>query len=121
MPPTELLRPPIGGPGAKSVVSAPGELEPFSESWSELLPDVFVLPAAVEAAQATADEGPGPWPPVIPDDPPDDPTDAPAVAPRATAAVPATPPCRGPLQTLARFLRQVKTRRSTVVSEYSVE
>jgi hypothetical protein len=114
MPRTEPPRSPAGGPRIGSAPDAPA---PSTESWPELLPDVFVLPAAVEAEQAAADEGPGPWPPVIPDDP----AEVPSVAPRATAAVPPPPPRRRPLEALTSLLRRVKTRRSGVVSEYPVE
>jgi hypothetical protein len=126
MPRTESFSPPAGPPGndrrdrldrldrPDNVESAPDAAATLSESWSELMPDVFVLPAAVEAAQATADEGPGPWPPVVADDP----VDAPPLVPKATAATPAIPPRNQPqpLQALKRLLRQIR-----VVSEYRAE
>jgi len=119
MPRTESSSPPAGPPSDRrercdNVDSAPEAAAPLSESWSELMPDVFVLPAAVEAAQATADEGPGPWPPVVADDS----EDAPLIAPEAAAAVPAIPPRtqHQPLQALKRLLRQIR-----VVSEYRAE
>jgi hypothetical protein len=105
MPRTDSLRPSAGAPHGEDVDPAPASPAPLSESWSELTPDVFVLPAAVEAAQATADEGPGPWPPVVADDP----ADAPMATPKATAALPAVPPRGQALQALERLLRRVKT------------
>jgi len=124
MPRTESFRPPAGPAGADRgdhVESGPEASPTLSEAWSELMPDVFVLPAAVEAAQATADEGPGPWPPVVADDPVDaqDSVAARSMASRATAAVPAIPPASQPLQALKRLLGQVKARRRGVVSEYT--
>jgi hypothetical protein len=100
----------------RDVGSGPHAAAPSTESWSELSSDVFALPAAVEAAQASLDEGPGPWPPEIADDP----AEPPAKAPRA-AAVPVTLARRRPLDALKGFLRRVKTRRRAVVSEYSAE
>lgn len=96
------------------------ELDPelpalVDDAWSEQQ-DVYVLPAAVEAERAIADEGPGVWPPVIPDDPVEAPIAARETAPAAPAE---TAPARRPnLGALNKFLRRVETRRSAVVSEY---
>jgi hypothetical protein len=97
------------------------ELDPelpalVDDAWSEQ-PDVYVLPAAVEAARATADEGPGPWPPVIADDPVEAPIAAFEAAPEPAAAS-AAPIRRPSLGALNKFLRRVETRRSAVVAEY---
>jgi hypothetical protein len=100
-------------------VSSLEELDPelpalVNDAWSEQQ-DVYVLPAAVEAERAIADEGPGVWPPVIPDDP----IEAPIAAREVAPAVPEPAPARRPnLGALNKFLRRVETRRSAVVAEY---
>jgi|HubBroStandDraft_2_1064218.scaffolds.fasta_scaffold535366_1 hypothetical protein len=114
MPRAEPPRPPIGG---QRVGSAPGAPAPLTESWPELLPDAFALPAAIEAEQAAADEGPGPWPPVILDDP----AEASPMPPITAAAVPVPSRRRRPLEALTSLFRRAKTRRAGVVSEYPVE
>lgn len=96
------------------------ELDPelpalVDDAWSEQQ-DVYVLPAAVEAERAIADEGPGVWPPVIPDDPVEAPIAAREPAPAAPAE--AAPARRPNLGALNKFLRRVETRRSAVVAEY---
>ena len=90
----------------------PGQLE---DAWAEMQPDSFVLPAAVEAARSVADEGPGPWPPVIEDDP----VDEMPVAAMAAAPAPIAPTVRQPgVRALNQFLRKVENRRSAVVAQY---
>lgn len=131
MPPAELSRAPLAVPAvlepappavpqsldtaapARAVVDQASSPQ-LLESWSEFVPDFFVLPAAVEAAKASADEGPGPWPPVIPDDP----VDAIPAAPRATSDSPRASARRPTIRSLTRFLRQLKTRRRRAVSQY---
>lgn len=136
MPPAELSRAPLAVPVVLELAAPPALPQPqdaampaqtvvdedvdqassaqLSESWSEFVPDFFVPPAAVEAAKASADEGPGPWPPVIPDDP----VDATPAAPRATSDAPRASARRPTIRSLTRFLRQLKTRRRRAVSEY---
>jgi len=111
VPRIESFRPPAGA--ALDVESASGRTAPLSEPWPELMPDAFLLPAAVEAAQAAADEGPGPWPPVVADDPVQPPL-APPID--ATSVAPGTAPRHRLLQALKRLLHQVRA-----VAEYSAK
>ena len=103
-------------------VSSLEELDPelpalVDDAWSEQQ-DVYVLPAAVEAERAIADEGPGVWPPVIPDDPVEAPIAAREAAPAPVPAVEPAPARRASVSALNKFLRRVENRRSAVVAEY---
>jgi hypothetical protein len=111
-----VLTPVIDMPEEIAVEAFDPDLPALAGEWSEMGSDAYVLPAAVEAARATADEGPGPWPPVIEDDPVESPVAAMAAAPVAEF-VPAA--SRKPnVNALNRFLRRVETRRASVMAQY---
>jgi hypothetical protein len=111
-----VLTPVIDMPDHSAASEFDPELPAAGADWSEMASDAYVLPAAVEAARATADEGPGPWPPVIADDP----VEAPVFATQAEPeAEPAPGAARKPnVNALNRFLRRVETRRATVMAQY---
>jgi len=111
-----VLTPVIDMPDHGAIAEFDSDLPAVGADWSEMASDAYVLPAAIEAARATADEGPGPWPPVIEDDP----VEAPVLAVQSEQVAETAPTAmRKPnVNALNRFLRRVETRRATVMAQY---